>query len=409
MATKKWYGWYIVFISAFIGIGMTAAYPQFTMVVTEMSIQLNTTEEFLLFSDTVKSFTIIIAMLMSGAIYNKLKLKKTFIFAMICLLVPQIIFPFLTSSFWVIPLKIMQGLSPVMFPVFILTIVDWIEQNKMGTATALFNAIFYAGAGFGATVSGFAIDLYGWKSSFFIVALMISIPAILYFFTVTRKEENNRDEATIDNGKSQRMLTKIIKLPEVWLLIGCFMSTIWIIQVLSVDLPLFGDHLGYGASTIGLLMTSLTFGIFASAMISGKASDIASLRSEVSIQGRLKVFLVGPTLTIVSIILVMISDLSNPFLFYSTILLLSFGSSWGIGSFYCMLPELLKGKTLDYSTGFIGGIADIGMSVGPLIFGVVFGVRGLWTLGWLSCILISLLSFFSCLVLIKISNKKLSS
>lgn len=404
MAKEKWYGWYIVFISAFIGIGMTSAYPQFTMVVEELSIQLGTTKEFLLFSDTVKSMTIIVAMLLSGAIYSKLKLKGTFLFSMSCLLITLVIFPSLTTSFWVIPLKIIQGFSAVIFPVFILTIIDWIEQSKMGTATALFNGIFYGGAGFGATISGFAVELYGWKSSFYIVALVIFVPAVLWFFTVNRRDKKQTEEITMDSSPSGKMLGKIIRLPEVWLLIGCFISTIWIIQVLSVDLPLFGNHLGYGASTIGLLMTSLSFGIFAAAIISGRASDIASRNSKISIKGRLKVFLVGPSLTILSIVLVMVADLSSPFLFYSTILLLSFGSSWGIGSFYCMLPELLEGKVLDYSTGFIGGIADIGMSVGPLIFGVVFAVRGLWTLGWLSCILISLVSAVSCLMLIKRSS-----
>ena len=399
--TSKWYGWYIVFISALIGIAMTAAFPQFTMVVDQLSVQLDTTKEFLLFSDTIKSFAIIFAMLFSGSIYNKLKLKGTFAFAMSCLLIPQIVFPFLTTTFWVIPLKIMQGFPAVIFPIFILTIVDWIEQSKMGTATALFNGIFYGGAGFGATISGFAIYYFGWKSSFFIVALMAFIPAVIWFFTVKRRVKENIEEDSIDIEKSNRMILKIIKLPEVWLLTGCFISTIWMIQVLSVDLPLFGDFLGYEASTIGLLMTSLSFGIFAAAIISGKASDMAALNCEISVRGRLKVFLVGPTLTILAIILVMAVDLSNPFLFYSTILLLSFGSSWGIGSFYCMLPEILEGKVLDYSTGFIGGIADIGMPVGPLIFGVFFGVRGLWTLGWISCILICLVSFFSCFILIK--------
>lgn len=402
--TKKWYSWYIVLISAIMGISMMAAFPQFTMIVEELSLQLDTSKEFLLFSDTVKSAAVIVAMLFSGTIYNRLRLKGTFAFALFCFIIPQIAIPFLTSSLWVIPLKILQGFAAVMYPVFILTIVDWIEQRKMGIATALFNGIFYGGAGFGATISGFTIYLYGWKASFFIVALMALLPAVIWFFTVKRKDKRVIYEEAIEEVRSKKMMAKIIKSPKVWLLVGCFLSTIWMIQVLFVDLPLFGYFLGYSASTIGLLMTSLSFGIFASAIISGRASDIIAIRNKVSVHGRLKVFLVGPVLTIVSIFLVMAVDLQNPLLFYGTVLLLSFGSSWGIGSFYCILPELLEGKVLDYSTGFIGGIADIGMFLGPLIFGVVFGVRGLWTFGWLSCILISLVSVFSCLLLIKNSS-----
>lgn len=400
----KWYGWYVVLVSAMIGFGMTSTFPQFTMAVEDLAIQLDTTKEFLLFSDTIKSCAVILAMLLSGFIYNKLKLKGTFVFAIACLLIPQMIFPFLTNSLWVIPLKIIQGFNAVMFPLFILLIVDWVEQSKMGTATAIFNGVFYVGAGFGATISGFAIQISGWRASFFVVALLIFIPAVLWFFTVKRKDRVYLEEDDIQPTSSYGMLGKIIKLPEVWLLIACLISTTWMIQALSVDLPLFGDYLGYDASTIGLLMTSLSFGIFAAAIISGRVSDVVALNSQVSARGRLKVFLVGPSLTIVSVILVMIADLTSPFLFYSTILLLSFASSWGIGSFFCMLPELLERNVLDYSTGFISGIANFGMPLGPLIFGVVFGVRGFWTLGWISCILISLVSLVASLVLLKRSS-----
>jgi nitrate/nitrite transporter NarK len=83
------------------------------------------------------------------------------------------------------------------------------------------------------------------------------------------------------------------------------------------------------------------------------------------------------------------------------VLLLSFAGAWGLGSFYCILPELMDSGKAEYATGFIGGIADIGMPVGPLVFGVAFGVKGLWTAAWVSCVVICLVSVLGSAALLR--------
>lgn len=58
------------------------------------------------------------------------------------------------------------------------------------------------------------------------------------------------------------------------------------------------------------------------------------------------------------------------------------------------------------ATGFIGGCGDIGMVIEPVIVGVIFGVKGLWSMAWGICALIAVLSFLACLLIIKLKKNE---
>ncbi|HZK02033.1 MAG TPA: hypothetical protein VFC96_04135, partial [Anaerovoracaceae bacterium] len=100
------------------------------------------------------------------------------------------------------------------------------------------------------------------------------------------------------------------------------------------------------------------------------------------------------------ILLLFIINKENFMFFYAAMLLLSFTGAWGLGSFYCILPELMEKSMVEYATGFIGGIADIAMPVGPFVVGVIFGVKGLWMGAWLTCISVCIVSIIGSLLLI---------
>ena len=280
---QKLYGWYIAIISAFIGVSMTASFPQFTMVVETYAAKLGTTQEFLLFTDTLRSAAIMVAMLISGPVYRKLGLKKTFALAMATMIVPQVLFPFVTSPIMALVLKVVQGFCAAIFPIFLIIIMGWMERSNVGLATAVFNGIFYGGAGIGGMVAGKAIANFGWVESFYAVAIMALVPAVLWFFTVKENPDaaeaggNEKDGGFIDEGANSLSQEKLFPLMlrdyKVWGLVLCLFSTIWMVQVLSVDLPLYGSYLKYGAEEIGLFMTSLSIGIFVACVMSGKASD----------------------------------------------------------------------------------------------------------------------------------------
>lgn len=52
-----------MFLSALLGCGVAATFPQFSMTIPSLAYQMKTTEEILLLSDTVKSVGIVLSML----------------------------------------------------------------------------------------------------------------------------------------------------------------------------------------------------------------------------------------------------------------------------------------------------------------------------------------------------------
>lgn len=106
----------------------------------------------------------------------------------------------------------------------------------------------------------------------------------------------------------------------------------------------------------------------------------------------------------VASLMLILLDLTNFGLFYATAFIFSFGGSWGLGTFYSILPEIFDEERLPIITGLAGGAGDMGMPLAPLLVGVVFGARGMWHLGWSVCIVISLLSILACFLLL--GNKK---
>lgn len=148
-----------------------------------------------------------------------------------------------------------------------------------------------------------------------------------------------------------------------------------------------------------------TVGTNQTCLVSGQISDMVARRMSHKGRARILVMAVGPILIIVASLMLILLDLTNFGLFYATAFIFSFGGSWGLGTFYSILPEIFDEERLPIITGLAGGAGDMGMPLAPLLVGVVFGARGMWHLGWSVCIVISLLSILACFLLL--GNKKL--
>lgn len=406
-------GWYVVFISAFMGCTISAAFPQFSMTISNLATEMNVSEQILLASDTIKSGAIVVAMLISGFAYKKFGARITFLFALLATVIPQFIFPFTSSVTMLMLLKILQGLSSIIFPVFLLIIMDSIKKSQTGLATAIFNGIFYGGGGIGGTYAGFFIAKQGWASSFFAVGILEFIVGLIWLFTVTDPSAKaTTQDQQLKKKKTEGISTKkLIAMPKVWLLIGGFFSTTFVLQGITVDMPIFSSSLGYNELETGSIMTAVTIGMIVSCLVSGKFSDMLALRMQNKAKARIYILMIGPSIIILSSLLLIIADLRTFSLFYFAVLFVSFGAAWGLGTFYSILPEMFDEETLPIITGFSGGIGDLGMPLAPMVVGVAFGFNGFWDLGWLSCAVLAVISILCCILLIKNvqTTKKLPS
>ena len=195
-------------------------------------------------------------------------------------------------------------------------------------------------------------------------------------------------------------------MPKVWLLIAAFFCTTWTIQAVTVDMPLFAYDTGFDELLTGKLLTGTTAGMVVACLISGKCSDFAAARAKNKAASRILVLMVGPLLIVASVAALKLLDVSDFMMLYVINFLFSFGGSWGLGSFYCILPEFFSGDKLAAVTGFAGGIGDAGMPLAPLVVGVIFGVRGMWDVGWMCCGVIAVISFIAAVALITFVSGK---
>lgn len=400
--------WYIVLISSLMGCSISSAFPQFSMTVSSVAEKTGLSESFLLATDTLKSAAIVVAMLCSGFFYKKFGARITFIIALICMALPQFVIPYTSVPALLIFWKLVQGFSSVIFPVFLLIIMDVISERQAGLATAVFNGIFYSGGGVGGTLAGFFIAKSGWLSSYFALGIIALVIGLILLFTVkdtTKDKASDAADITADNLNEEKTSSlTLLKMPVVWLLILAFISTTFVIQAITVDLPLFSQWLGYNELESGKINTAVTIGLLAACLVSGQISDMVARRMSHKGRARILVMAVGPILIIIASLMLILLDLTNFGLFYATAFIFSFGGSWGLGTFYSILPEIFDEERLPIITGLAGGAGDMGMPLAPLLVGVVFGARGMWHLGWSVCIVISLLSILACFLLL--GNKK---
>lgn len=400
---NKIYSWYVVFINALIGCILSASFPQSSMTIVYLAEKMQVPQEVLLIGDTIKTIGIILAMLVSGFCYKKLGAKRSFILSMATLIPSLVLTPFVPNISLFYLLKFIQGLSSLIFPIFLLIIMGWMDEKNRGLSTALFNGIFYGGAGIGGTFSGFVISRFGWIESYWALGILQLFVAIIWLVTVQEKPSDINSE----EGKSGNVsFGKMLLTPVVWLLIIAFISTTWSVQAISIDMPLFGSYLGYGEMETGKILSAITIGIISACVISGKVSDLLAAKMVNKGVARVMVYAVGCIIIIISIVMLVLLDLTNFMTFYFAVLVFSFGSSWGLGTFYSILPELFDGDSLPMATGFIGGCGDIGMTLAPVVVGILFGIRGYWKIGWVVCAVVALFSALACVLIINKIGKQ---
>lgn len=396
------YGWYVVAINAVIGCTLSAGFPQSSMTAAALAEVMGVAQDAVLVGDTIKTVGIVLAMMLSGIAYRKLGLRPVFLISMASVVVTTAVIPLNRSLAVLYLLKFIQGFSSLIFPLFLIVIMDWIGEKDRGLSSAVYTGVFYGGAGVGGTFSGFVIEKFGWQASFYALALVQAAVAAVWLFTV--REKADRPEAE-ESGRLS--LAGVLKEPLVWLLVVSFIATTWSVQAISVDMPLFGAALGYGDLENGKLMSAISVGIILASLVSGKLSDLWAARRRNKAAARTAVFAAGCAVMAAAVAALLLLDLTQFAVFYGVVLFFSFGAAWGLGAFYCILPELFDEETSAVATGLIGGFGDIGMTLGPVGVGILCGARGFWDLGWGLCAAVAAVSFLACIAIIG-RTKKLS-
>ena len=101
-------------------------------------------------------------------------------------------------------------------------------------------------------------------------------------------------------------------------------------------------------------------------------------------------------------------DMRAPSLFFFNAVagLLSFGAAWGLGSFYCIIPEIYAEEQVTVANGLVGGIADMAMPLSPIVMAVVGIGMNRWNLAWFSCVAVCLVGLWAAYKIIGMGNNR---
>jgi MFS family permease len=398
--------WYPVLACAFVGCAIAAGFPQFSVTLSPLSAATGISQAVLLTGETVKSVGIVLSMLLSGFLYNRLGARPIFLFSTVAAILPLLTVPHVSSVPLLMAVKLLQGGASVVFPVFLVIILDRAEAGEAGLATAVFNGIFYGGGGIGGTFAAIIVERHGWIASYYALAAVQAALCLLWLATVREKAPRaaaRAAEAQAAPGGPAKRARQGKALNTVLLSVS-FLATTWTVQAVTVDMPVFGEALGYGNPQVGTIMTAVAVGIVAACVASGWASDFLAARLRRRGAARIFVFAAGHLLTVASVCLIAFGDMRELRLFFLAAFLLSFAASWGLGSFYPILPEIFEAETVPVATGICGGVGDAGMPAAPFVVGVCFGLRGFWAEGWGSCAVVAAVSLLAALLLAGIES-----
>lgn len=387
-------GLYTAVIGALTGAVSAATASQFSAAIIPLAAQSGVTAEAVALTESVKSATVVLAMFSAPEIMRRCGWRISFALGALTMLVPQILLPFVSSYPPLVLLKAVQGFSALLFPLILALIMEWSDEKDIGLTTSLFMGVFYAGGAAGGVVAGAVMSRWSWQFSFHALSVAMLITGAVFLLTVKsgRSAAGSGHEA---DGARDAYKT-VLRRRETWFLILAFLPTIWTIQAIWADVIPFGMSIGYSENSVGGASGASAAAIVIAAVMSGKASDFFAGRMKTRLSGRVAVFSCGMLLIIIGVLMMVMTDVAPPAArsFNLAVFMLSFGAAWGLGSFYCILPELFNEEQTIAANGFIGGAADLAMPLSPALMAVLGIGMNLWDLAWLSCAAISFCGLF---------------
>lgn len=398
-----YYPWLLVVLFSLLGFSFPAAVTQFSMVAEELAAELQVTTQTVLLADTLRAICLVTAMFLSGYVYKRLGLRKT-IFLGICFQVgSQFLVPF-AVSIRCLPLfflfKGMQGFNAMAFPLYIATITQWMERRYCGLATAIFNGSFTAGAGIGAWAVGRIVPAFGWRASFFLIGgtcLLFALPVLL----IVRENPAFLRRGLDAPQQERNVYGAIVRNPVTWLLVITLVANTWVSQAITVDMSVFAQDIGYTYGQTGTLMLLISVVTVLSSVLAGGVSDYFAARSGNAVRTRSLILALGYVLSAAAAAALPFAAARSISLLTVSACAMMFGASWSAGVFWALPNEVYSARDNVAGTAFCSGASNIPNPIAPAVVGVLLGTRGFWTAGWMTCVLVSVLSVIAALLVAK--------
>lgn len=404
--------WLLVLCYSCLGVCLPAAVTQYSMVTSKLASAFGCGTKIILMADSTRAVCLVAAMFLSGYAARYLGRIKTICLGLAMQIFPQFLIPWAVSV-KSLPLlfvfKGMQGFNALAFPVYLSTIMQTVPQGAVGFSTAVFNGSFVAGAGVGAWLSGQIIPRFGWVASFYVIGaicLFFAIPAL----AVTPKREvsaaDDMPRPRAGTGEKNSLYAAIMKKPATWLLVLALSANTWVMQTVTVDMAVYANDMLIPYTHTGNLMFMISVVTVVSSILGGALSDYAAARSPNPLRVRAYILAAGCLVSAAAVLgLVFMPEGDTARLTLCSSLMV-FGISWAGGVFWSLPQLVYRKKDATAATAFCSGASNLVNPLAPIVVGVVLGSAGLWPLGWLTCSLVSALSFAAAMIIPRLRIKE---
>lgn len=286
----------------------------------------------------------------------------------------------LAAEFWqLIVFRFLQGMgSAAQTTTAMISLADISTDRDRGRNMSMHQGSLLLGSSVGPAVGGFVADLYGYRSPFFIYALMAFLAAVWAYVMVpeTKGMSGTRARGRLDqtNSGGRRAVRELLMNPG-FLLVSLVTFAIFFTRSggRSTVLPLLGyNQLGLSEGQLGFTFTFIALFNVATISLSGTLCDR---------YGRKAVIVPASLLSGVALFLFTLSSSYGFWLVSSAVLGVATGLAGPAPAAY-VADITVPGRT-GLTMGLYRTFGDVGISIGPVLLGWIVDHVGyseaLWT------------------------------
>ncbi len=327
--------------------------PLITPIMEEMN--LTNTQAGIIFSFCI--LTLIVFRIPWGLVSDSIGYLKTFKISLFIIAATAILrgFSYNYTTLLIAQVLLGFGLASII-PCLPKIVKEWIYDEQIGFSTGVYVSGFALGNMTGLGLTPYLLEITGsWRQTFKLYGIFALLLALLWWILGKSKKSQKNDL----EYKERLSFKEIIKLREVWILLGLVLCSMGCYDTLATWLPHVLRLRGFVPGKAGLIASLLSLGFFLAGPVTGFLSDRFRARKPFIFTFGL---IIGP-------IILGIAYLEGLLLFVC-IFLAGFLS---IGVFTMAMAIPTESEMLAESVGGVVGFISALGNVGPFVMPILFG------------------------------------
>lgn len=313
-----------------------------------------------------------------GVLADRLGRKKLLVFSGFVFLIAPLLYLFVNSAVWLIPVRFFHGLATaILGPVVSAIIVKNYSKNK-GEKLGIYSSSTLVGRTLapllgGAIISYFILskNLFSYKLVY-LTAFILAIPVFIMIFFLKHQEPNRKSRVGLKDFyldlkyflQNKRIASTALVQLAIYFAYGAF----------ETYLPIYLSNYAIPAYQIGLIFSLQILAIAISQPLFGKLADRIDKRVQITL---------GVLVLAVSIGTIALFNSVLPILLIG--ILFALGLSFSTIATNSYIADVTKKNKLGSSYGGLSSIMDVGQTIGPFLTGIILTLFSFELAFLLSC------------------------